>query len=98
MSGAGIFISNDPNYVTDYYSARETSEDAKEVLIKYEFDEADIKSGKLQLNESQPEISISKGKVVQVFELELSPRDQVEEMVGDINKIPSPNSRIRYQL
>ena len=41
--GAGIFISNDPNYVTDYYSARETSEDAKDLLIKYEFDEADIK-------------------------------------------------------
>ena len=50
-----------------------------------------ILRGKLQLNESQPEISISKeGRTG--FELELSPRDQVEEMVGDINKIPSPNT------
>ena len=104
MRGAGIFITNDYKYAKDYYSFREDLEDPKETLIKYEFDESDIVTGKLQLNESQTEISIKKGRVLEVTDilLEETPTTEVAEEVSkqemeDMDRVISGDTDVQFR-
>lgn len=55
--GEGHFLTNDPQYAKDYYGAHDNN-----VLIKAEFDPADVTSGSIEDN--QPEISVSKSIII----------------------------------
>jgi hypothetical protein len=63
VGGAGIFLSNDPKYVVDYYSYREDPEDPKEVIIQYAFKLLDVVHNKNQLSDSNPEIGVEEAVV-----------------------------------
>lgn len=63
MPGNGIFMSNNPDYVKNYYSGLADNE----VLIKYEFDPDDLISG--NLTDREPEIGVKRGRVVDIEHL-----------------------------
>jgi hypothetical protein len=56
----GVYLSNDPDYVIDYYSG--LSDD--EVILKLMFSESDVIDGLSQMNDAQPEIGVSKVQIV----------------------------------
>ncbi len=60
MPGDGVFLNNKPSYVMDYYSGLADNE----VLLKVEFDKKDIKFGESQLTDLEPEIGVSKAKIL----------------------------------
>ncbi len=64
MPGEGIFMSNDPEYVVDYYSYKEDEEDPDECVIKYAFKLSDVVRGTESLGDSEPEIGVRVAKIV----------------------------------
>lgn len=66
MPGYGVFLSNKPQYVLDYYSSGE----GNEALLKLEFDPADIKFGESQLNDREPEIGLSSVTIVETTKID----------------------------
>lgn len=69
MGGAGVFLSNDPKYVVDYYSYKEEPEDPDEVVIQYSFKLYDVSHNKSQLNDKNPEIGVRQAKVVSFIDI-----------------------------
>lgn len=64
MPGSGIYMSNDPEYVVDYYSYKEDEEDPDEMVIKYKFRLQDVVEGEGSLGDAEPEIGVSQALVV----------------------------------
>ena len=64
MPGSGIYISNDPEYVVDYYSYKEDENDPDEMVIQYEFSLKDVIDGMDQIGDKQPEIGVRKAKIL----------------------------------
>lgn len=58
MPGNGIYMSTVKEYVLDYYSGLADSE----VLITFEFNTSDIKTGNIE--DKEPEISVTKAKII----------------------------------
>lgn len=58
MSGQGVFISPNKQYVIDNYSGLADSE----LLITFEFDTNDIQFG--NLTDREPEVGVSKAKII----------------------------------
>lgn len=54
MPGSGVYLSNNPQYVLDYYSNLAEHE----VLLKLSFIKEDIVDGIQQLNDNNPEIGV----------------------------------------
>ena len=65
VKGGGMFVSGDPDYVVTNYShgANDDPTEPLQALVKYEFDEADVLSGKL--TDVEPEISINNATLVE---------------------------------
>ena len=64
MPGSGIYLTNRPDYVVDYYSyLDDESDDYDEGVIQYVFYLDDIVDGKSQLGDAEPEIGVSKAYV-----------------------------------
>jgi len=61
MTGEGVFLSNDQKYVTDYYSGLADNE----VLLRLEFDKADIVFGKSSFNDREPEIGVRSATILE---------------------------------
>jgi hypothetical protein len=55
--GGGFYLTNDPQYATDYYAVHDNN-----ILIKVEFDKNDLLKG--SLTDREPEISVKKGKIL----------------------------------
>lgn len=70
MPGGGIFLSNESEYVVDYYSYKEDENDPDEVVIQYEFSLGDVVTGENRLGDKQPEIGVSKAKIVQMIPID----------------------------
>jgi hypothetical protein len=66
MSGNGIYVTPHKDYAIDYYSGLADNE----VIIKFKFDEKDIITGNLE--DKEPELSVSKVQVVDFEVLEES--------------------------
>jgi hypothetical protein len=64
MPGSGIYISNDPEYVVDYYSYKEDENDPDELVIQYEFSLDDVIDGIDQIGDQEPEIGVRKAKIL----------------------------------
>jgi len=64
MPGNGCYLALDEDYVMDYYSGLAE----KEILIKMEFDTDDIITG--DINDKEPELSLSKVKILDVQVIE----------------------------
>ncbi len=66
--GGGFYLTNDPQYATDYYAVHDNN-----ILIKVEFDKNDLLKG--SLTDKEVEISVKKGKILdtQIFAEELEP-------------------------
>lgn len=102
LSGKGVFVSNDPQYVLDYYSSREFEDDPREVLIEYEFDPANITFG--NMDDSQPEIAVSNARVRRVVSVDTlkaieqgaggEPPDYVEQAVPEVKMPIIPEGQI----
>lgn len=60
MPGNGCYLALDKDYVMDYYSGLAE----KEILIRMEFDTDDIITG--DINDREPELSLSKVKILDV--------------------------------
>lgn len=60
MPGNGLYVSTNKEYVLDYYSGLSD----EEVLLTIEFDEKDIIWGKETLQDKEPEVSVKKGKIL----------------------------------
>lgn len=64
MVGSGIYLSNSPDYVVDYYSYFDNEDDSyDEGVIQYVFDIDDVIDGKSQLGDMEPEIGVSRAYV-----------------------------------
>lgn len=85
MPGNGVFLSNNPEYVIDYYSGLADDE----VLIEVKFDRDNVVDGDSQFNDREPEIGVSDVEIVSVTPVDeydpdifrqdqLSARDQVQ--------------------
>ena len=57
FKGQGVFISNNPKYVTDYYAVHDSN-----IIQKIAFSEDDITSG--NVFDKEPELSIRKAEVI----------------------------------
>lgn len=62
MPGDGVFLSNNPDYVMDYYSGLADDE----VLIEVKFNKDDINFGESAFNDREPEIGVSDVEIVSV--------------------------------
>jgi hypothetical protein len=65
MPGNGIFLSNTTQHVLNYYSGLAD----EEVLLKLKFSKDDIVFGKFQFFDNEPEIGISKVKIISITKL-----------------------------
>ena len=63
MPGDGIFLSNDPKYVVDYYSYKEDEDDPDEVVIQYAFYLSDVIRNRSQMSDKNPEIGVREALV-----------------------------------
>lgn len=70
MPGSGIYMSNNPEYVVDYYSYKEDEEDPDEVVIKYKFNLSDVVEGEGSLGDAEPEIGVARAQVVSLIPID----------------------------
>lgn len=70
VKGAGIFLSNNPKYVVDYYSYKEEPDDPAEVVIQYSFRLLDVVHNKDQLSDSNPEIGVDEAVVKNFIDID----------------------------
>ena len=82
MPGNGCYVAPNKEYVLDYYSGLAENE----VLLKFEYDDKNIITG--NINDQEPEISISSLKLIEAYKLDEG------EVVCKIEPIKNKTSKV----
>jgi len=87
MPGQGVFLSNDPDYAKQYYSELADNE----VLLKLEFDENDVVWGKSQMTDGEPEVGVSKARILETTPITTEGGEEAEPPadIGDAPDTPA---------